>query len=116
MRALVFACVLLLGACAAHPPPTIVVADKDVKLRWESEIVGHRSHPTTGRAQEIRRESLYREYWVKAVDGDWYQVPRRDWEAALVGQSLTVHPALGERVTEPPGIGPCLGPDGRWRC
>ena len=59
---------------------------------------------------------MYREYWVKATDGDWYQIPRGDWEAALVGQALTVHPALGERVTDWPWSGPCLGPDARWRC
>lgn len=107
---------LLLVACAETTPATVVVADKDVQVRLDTDPVGVWTDPRTGRVREVRREEIYREYWVKGTDGTWYRIPREDWETATVGQPLVLRPGGRERVTSPPTTGPCIGPDGRWRC
>lgn len=104
------------SACATGgPPPTIIVADKDVQTRWDTDPVTVRVDPVTGRTVDVRRNELYREYWVKDVDGEWYRIPRADWEAATIGQSLQVRPGGRERLFRP-GSGECITPDNRWRC
>lgn len=107
---------LLLVGCAESMPATIVVADKDVQLRLNNDPVTVWTDPRTGRVRDVRREEIYREYWVKDTDSRWYRIPREDWETARVGQPLVLRPGDRERVTAPQTIGPCIGPDGRWRC
>jgi hypothetical protein len=108
----------LLAGCAslgADIPASIVVADKDRRTRWDTTVLGQRRSPVTGRVEDIRREDMLDEYWVKATDGRWYRVSKEDWDRAVVGQAMPVRPALPER-RERPAVWPCIGPDGVWRC
>lgn len=86
------------------------MADKDVRHQWDTDVIG-----PAARGRDIRRDAIYRDYWVKGTDGEWYRVPREDWEAAQIGQALRLRPGDRERLT-PPTLGPCLTPDGRWQC
>lgn len=111
--------VMLVTGCAAlrqETPASIVVADKEQRTRWETTVIGQRRSPVTGRVQDIRREDLLDEYWVKDTTGHWYRVPKDDWQRAVVGQPLELHPALPERRPRPSSVWPCIGPDGVWRC
>ena len=76
---------------------SIVVADKKIQPRWESRVVGITASPVTGRVVELRREEIVHEYWVKGTDGHWYRIGRPDWDAAAIGASLEIRPALSER-------------------
>jgi hypothetical protein len=108
----------LVAGCASlggDMPASIVVADKDRRTRWDTTVLGQRRSPVTGRVEEIRREDLLDEYWLKATDGRWYRVSKDDWARAVVGQTMPLRPALPER-RERPGVWPCIGPDGVWRC
>lgn len=107
---------LVVAACATGPLPTVVVVAKDVQLRRNDDIVTYRPDPATGRIQEVRRDEIYRVYWVKGDDGTWYRVPREDWERTKIGERLQIRYGEGERVMRPSGGTSCVTPDGRWRC
>jgi hypothetical protein len=107
---------LALAACATKPLPTVVVVDKNVQIRMNDDVVTYRSNPVNGRVEEVRRDELYRVFWVKGDDGEWYRVPREDWERAKIGEPLQIRWSEGERFMQPPGGVPCTTSDGRWRC
>ena len=112
----VMAPIALAGCSAATKQPTmIVVADKDVRSRWESQEVGL-ANSVTGRVGAVRRDEIVRQYWVKGTDGRWYSIGKNDWKAAKVGESLGIRPALPEREPIGPSLFPCVGPDRRWGC
>lgn len=68
MRVAGVLCVILFAGCSvlASPPTTIIVADKDECVRWESEVVGLQTLPIErfcDTVREVRREQIVREYW-----------------------------------------------------
>ncbi len=110
---------MLLAGCASMAPDasrSIVVADKETRTRWETKVIGQRQSPITGRVQDIRREDVLDEYWVKDSEGRWYRIPKEDWQRAVVGESIEIRSALPERRQRPSAVWPCIGPDGVWRC
>jgi hypothetical protein len=80
-----------LAGCAgvACTPAVIVVAEKDERLRLQSEPRGLRTDEL-GRVKEQRREVIVSEYWVRDPDGRWYRVARSAWQGVEAGQSLRV--------------------------
>jgi len=80
-----------LDGCAgvACAPATIVVADKDERLRLQSELRGLRTDEL-GRVKEQRREVIVSEYWVRDRGGQWHRVGESAWRAAEPGQSMQV--------------------------
>jgi hypothetical protein len=88
--ALAVALLVILDGCAgACTPAVIVVAEKDERLRLQSEPRGLRTDER-GRVKEQRREVLVSEYWVRDPDGRWYRVAGSAWRGVEPGQSLQV--------------------------
>lgn len=89
--ALAVALLVVLDGCAgvACTPAVIVVAEKDERLRLQSEPRGLRSDEL-GRVKEQRREVIVSEYWVRDPDGRWYRVARSAWQGVELGQLLRV--------------------------
>jgi hypothetical protein len=89
--ALAVALLVVLDGCAgvACTPAIIVVAEKDERLRLQSEPRGLRTDEL-GRVKEQRREVIVSEYWVRDPDGRWYRVTRSAWQGVELGQSLRV--------------------------
>ncbi len=68
-------------------PLTIVVTKKDERVRLEMVPRGIRT-TETGRLEEVRTESLVREYWVQATDGTWHRLSAGQFRAAEVNQPI----------------------------
>ena len=81
---------LLAGCSLAGTPTTIVVIDKDIQLRWESRVIGLQTGGGNNRVVEVRRNEIVRVYWLKDVDGRWYRVDLREFQAARLGQPLEI--------------------------
>jgi hypothetical protein len=83
---------LLLAGCATPSctPTTIVVADTDRQVRLESRTEGLRTHPVSGRVEEIRRDVVERTWWVRAAGGEWIAVDEAAWRRAEPGKPLDV--------------------------
>lgn len=81
----------LLGGCAtfACDPVTIVVAEKDERIRLESRVRGVRVDPL-GRVREDREEVVVREYWVRDPEGRWSRVDAERWRAVEAGGTVEV--------------------------
>lgn len=73
-------------SCRATP---VTVAQKEERTRLESEFRGVRTDQL-GRVQELRRDVVVHEFWIKADDGDWFRVSEAVWRAVKAGESLEV--------------------------
>ena len=82
---------VLAASCASLTcrPVTVVVADKQERIRLERVPYGVRT-TETGRLEEDRRAEIVRDYWVRDQDGRWYPVPPDQFRAARVGESIAV--------------------------
>lgn len=108
----------LVAGCATFGdvPATITVAKKDSRTRWDSTVVGYRHSAATGHVEEVRREELVDEYWLKSAEGKWYRVSRADWDRARVGASIDLGAGPGLSDLRRP-IGPCTtGAGAVWPC
>ncbi len=82
---------VLAASCASLTcrPVTVVVADKQERIRLERVPSGVRT-TETGRLEEDRRAEIVRDYWVRDQGGRWYPVPPDQFRAAQVGESIAV--------------------------
>ena len=81
----------IVASCASISckPAQIVVAQKEERLRTEQRTVGTR--PTArGGVEEIRRDVTVREYWVRAVDNEWYRISEEQYEVAVPNATIDI--------------------------
>jgi hypothetical protein len=81
----------IVASCASVSckPAQIVVAEKEERLRREQKTVGTR--PTVGGGvEEIRRDVTVREYWVRAVDNEWYRISEEQYEVVVPNATVDV--------------------------
>jgi hypothetical protein len=80
-----------LTGCASMgcEPREIVVDAREQRTRLDSEFRGLRT-TEIGRVKEERRDVLVPEWWVRARNGKWYQVPEAVWRTAEPGRTVAV--------------------------
>lgn len=74
------------GCATTSEPTTVVVADKDVILHWKADLAGWETAD-----RPLIRHPVVGEYFVKSTEGRWIRVKKEDWDAATVGEPLTLH-------------------------
>ncbi|MBI4635254.1 MAG: hypothetical protein HY727_02795 [Candidatus Rokubacteria bacterium] len=85
-----FAAIALSGCAAfACRLETIVVVDRESRVRLQSRIRGIRVDPL-GRVNEDREDVIVHEYWVKDASGRWHKVGEASWRDAALGAELEV--------------------------
>ena len=82
--------VALAGCASVRCEPLDVVVDaREERTRLVNEPRGVRTDEF-GRVRQDTRETLVPSYWIRSLDGHWYEVSESVWRSADPGRTLSV--------------------------